>query len=127
MKVKVSEATPSQLNWLVAKITNPEWWEDGYMDGDPTAALDMDDGTAYSPSTDWAQGGPIIEREEISLHTTPKFAAQCMKWDASQRNINGACVRSQFGPTPLIAAMRCYVASKLGEECDIPDELITGE
>lgn len=111
MKVKVSEATPTQLNWLVAKCEGVSWsmWLlDGY-------------------ATDWAQGGPIIEREEISLHTTPKFAAQCMKWDASQRNINGACVRSQFGPTPLIAAMRCYVASKLGEECDIPNELITGE
>ncbi len=111
MKVQVNDATPRQLNWLVAKCEGVSWstWLlDGY-------------------ATDWAQGGPIIEREEISLHTTPKFAAQCMKWDASQRNINGACVRSQFGPTPLIAAMRCYVASKLGEECDIPDELITGE
>jgi hypothetical protein len=27
------------------------------------------------------------------------------------------------GPTPLIAAMRCYVASKLGDEIDIPEEL----
>lgn len=29
-----------------------------------------------------------------------------------------------YGPTPLIAAMRCYVASKLGEEVEIPDEHI---
>ena len=29
-----------------------------------------------------------------------------------------------FGPTPLIAAMRCFVASKLGDEVDVPDELI---
>jgi hypothetical protein len=28
------------------------------------------------------------------------------------------------GHTPLIAAMRCYVASKLGEEIDVPEELI---
>jgi len=27
------------------------------------------------------------------------------------------------GPTPLIAAMRCYVLSKLGEEIEIPEEL----
>jgi len=27
------------------------------------------------------------------------------------------------GPTPLIAAMRCYVASKLGDEVEIPQEL----
>ena len=29
----------------------------------------------------------------------------------------------QFGPTPLIAAMRCYVASKLGDEVEVPEEL----
>ena len=28
------------------------------------------------------------------------------------------------GPTPLIAAMRCYVASKLGDEVDVPEELV---
>jgi hypothetical protein len=28
------------------------------------------------------------------------------------------------GHTPLIAAMRCYVASKLGDEVEIPDELL---
>jgi hypothetical protein len=28
-----------------------------------------------------------------------------------------------FGPTPLIAAMRCYVISKLGDEVEVPDEL----
>jgi hypothetical protein len=29
----------------------------------------------------------------------------------------------QHGPTPLIAAMRCYVASKLGDEVEVPKEL----
>jgi len=27
------------------------------------------------------------------------------------------------GPTPLIAATRCYVASKLGDDIEIPEEL----
>jgi hypothetical protein len=27
------------------------------------------------------------------------------------------------GPTPLIAAMRCYVQSRLGDEVDVPKEL----
>ena len=31
------------------------------------------------------------------------------------------------GKTPLIAAMRCYVESKLGSEVDIPEELLTKE
>jgi hypothetical protein len=29
-----------------------------------------------------------------------------------------------YGHTPLIAAMRCYVASKLGDEVEIPQELL---
>ena len=30
----------------------------------------------------------------------------------------------QHGPTPLIAAMRCYVTSKLGDEVEIPKDLL---
>ena len=29
-----------------------------------------------------------------------------------------------WAETPLVAAMRCYVASKLGDEVDIPEELL---
>jgi hypothetical protein len=28
-----------------------------------------------------------------------------------------------YGPTPLIAAMRCFVSSRLGDEVEIPKEL----
>lgn len=28
-----------------------------------------------------------------------------------------------ISPTPLIAAMHCYVANKLGDEVEIPEEL----
>lgn len=134
MKIKVSESTPMQLNYLVGVAEGFQWQTDDPKVGLHCGklvlvALDyalMDDWglTPYAPAESWSVAGPIIEREEISLHTTPKFAAQCMKWDASQRNVNGACVRSQFGPTPLIAAMRCYVASRLGDEVEIPDELV---
>jgi hypothetical protein len=33
----------------------------------------------------------------------------------------------EHGPTPLIAAMRCYIASKMGDEVKVPDELLQGE
>lgn len=68
----------------------------------------------WHPSTDWEQGGPLIEREGIALW--PNGTAP---WDASV--LNGKYVES--GPTPLIAAMRCFVASKLGDEVEIPEEL----
>lgn len=64
------------------------------------------------PSTNWSQGGPIVEREGMTLC--------CKRGDpfALLREFRGN------GPTPLIAAMRCYVASKLGDEVEIPEELL---
>ena len=79
----------------------------------------------YAPSDDWAQGGPIIEREEIELH---KWALD--GWDARATNysfLNTPNERPEFarqhGPTPLIAAMRCVVASRLGDEVQVPEGL----
>ena len=84
-----------------------------------------------SYSTDWAQGGPIIEREELSIE--PQYTAgglECwvayghnLRYDDHGNYIQGSDNR-QYAPTPLIAAMRCYVASKLGEDVSIPEELV---
>ncbi len=100
MKVKTSELSGAQLDWAVAKAIG---------EYKPVAVPEY--------STDWAQGGPIIERENLSL-------LMC-RWD----EVDGALPVWQAtsysgrevidGPTPLIAAMRCYVASKLGEEVDM--------
>lgn len=65
-------------------------------------------------SANWSQGGPIIEQERIELKDDGG-----MDWLASHNNET-----VQYGPTPLIAAMRCYVASKLGNEVEIPKELM---
>jgi hypothetical protein len=61
---------------------------------------------------DWRFFGPIIEREGITL------THQQTQWVAQTDDDVFA-----YGPTPLIAAMRCYVASKLGDEVDVPEEL----
>ena len=63
--------------------------------------------------TDWAHGGPIIEREGITIQQSPDRDC-CMAHNESH---------AFEGPTPLIAAMRCYVASKLGEIVEVPSEL----
>jgi len=79
------------------------------------------DSDIHPYSTDWADGGPIIEREAITLdydaHDTDKL------WEARQYAFDGTLLQKEFGPTPLTAAMRCYVASKLGDTIDIPEEL----
>lgn len=101
--MKTSELTGAALDWAVATCEgvvydNPAW-------------------TSYS--TDWAQGGPIIEREKIGVfHYIHGFHGP--RWHASI----GSGGFGMDGPTPLIAAMRCYVASKLGDDVDVPEELI---
>lgn len=70
-----------------------------------------------STSTNWAQGGSIIGRECIDLYCDHAGVS----WRA--RKMLGERGPMAYGPTPLIAAMRCYVASKLGDEIEIPEEL----
>ena len=83
----------------------------------------------YSPneySTDWAQGGPIIEREKISLvRYGDSFSTTWEAFPYCDKNYidSGPGEDGIGGPTPLIAAMRCYVASKLGDEVKIPEKL----
>jgi len=66
-------------------------------------------------STNWAQGGPIIEREGIRLHRSHTGEWWAGSEADPQRPVNG--------PTPLIAAMRCYVTSNLGNDVNIPEVL----
>jgi hypothetical protein len=70
-------------------------------------------------SSDWAQGGPIIESENISV--TLENGEPWAAWNNSDIRDNAEYFG--YGDAPLIAAMRCYVASKLGEEVEVPDEL----
>jgi hypothetical protein len=67
-----------------------------------------------TPSTNWAQGGPIIEREGIAIW---------IRYDEGWKALMKAFDEDMSGETPLIAAMRCYVKSKLGDEIEIPEGL----
>ena len=120
MKVKINTLIGPALDWAVAKCEGHEWrcpWlleKEGYV-----AWRNYERAWGYPTppySTDWSQGGPIIERERISV-------------SAHQDGVNWQAWRSFYRPfyeanAPLIAAMRCYVASQLGDEVDVPEELL---
>ena len=108
MKTKTSELQGCALDWAVAKCEV----------GD--AINDIDDPHFYS--TDWAQGGPIIEREWLDVTPWPNESREDMRWHCQQHDT--ANDFAQYGPTLLIAAMRAYVASQLGGEVELPEELI---
>lgn len=120
-KIKVSEANENSLDWLVAKCQGePVRIHRGRMRYSLSQMMSSCD-DLYSPSTDWSTGGPIVERERIGVHTLHDF------WEARgecrNKSIRTVRFMEKWGPTPLIAAMRCYVASKLGDEVEVPEEL----
>lgn len=121
--MKTADLTGKALDWAVAKCEG----HTPLYENAPHANLRNKLGNIWhldelNYSTDWSQGGPIIEREKMTL------GKQVHKNDWSAESFNGEGIDTAhigFGPTPLIAAMRCYVASKLGDEVEVPEELMS--
>lgn len=114
MKVSTSDLLGPALDWAVAAT-------EGYVKRGAARAYKGSVlipnasglGQTYSPSTSWAHGGPII-------------AAHCVEFDydeASQTYRAYDGIHAGEGATHLIAAMRCLVAAKLGDEVELPDAL----
>jgi len=114
MLIKVNTLADLALNWAVAKALGE--YEHNL---EPKQFTKLHDAGEFHYSTDLFQGGSIIEWERIN--PTPYTVGK--DWFATLPNATGGvCVT---GPTLLIAAMRCFVTSKLGEEIEIPDELLS--
>ena len=142
--MKTSKLTGTALDWAVSKcegipvkITRTSSCAEEAI-GKVTYSIDFDQTwnakgqecwLSYSPTYNWAIGGPILQKEGIELlcNLTEREAARFSiptkaDWQAFHRSDRKTEAR-QFANTPLIAAMRCYVARKLGDEVDIPKEL----
>lgn len=121
MLTKTSELSGAALDWAVAKCEGyiATFKPDEVVYVHPLSGEWHHNGN-WSPSTKWVQGGPIIEREKIALCPDSNYELRGGRWSAVDWGGNLV----EFGSAPLIAAMRCYVASKLGDEVDVPEELL---
>jgi len=111
--MKTSELINAALDWAVAEI---EWVAHDSETNVLMVTVGDDNGWKFKPSSDWSQGGPIIEREKIGLWS------EGYDWEAKIQIGSGEWI-TEWADTPLIAAMRCYVASKLGDEIELPEGL----
>ncbi len=127
MKIKTSELIGTTLDWAVAECLGlnprhdmkshglkwPGWW---------VACPEYKRLPFYS--TNWSQGGPLIEREGISLkqNDTNDWNADMVVLVSPYTSTADAVFDypQESGPTPLIAAMRCYVTSKIGDTIEVP-------
>ena len=115
MKIKTSELKDRALDWAVAKCI---WTEAEWLKPDDFIAAHSYGVASYH--TDWSCGGPIIDRKGIFL--TP--GSENMWPSARTRTADGRDTGWINGETTLIAAMRCLVISELGDEVDVPEELM---
>ncbi len=117
MKMKTADLTGPALAYAIAQFT-PDLMQIGVCfyirDAEGERVL-------FDPAGNWSQGGPIIERERIVIKTS---YVPDSNWVAFLAVPDLLAHFPASGPTPLIAAMRCYVASKLGDEVEVPNELI---
>lgn len=115
--MKTIDLTGAALDWAVAKC------EGFIQEGDEPWQPGQE---PFAFSTDWAQGGPIIAREGLCVQPYCGLYEYnpIVEWESF---VMARCFENEHphgvGPTPLIAAMRCYVAFKLGETVEIPSEL----
>ena len=124
MKIKVSELQGTALDWAVAKCEGIEVRQVEGVLVDPL-------GLQFSPSIDWSYGGMVIEREKIGVWWATHYVDDDGVEYGNHWYAEPACTdenadkpyRVAVGPTPLIAAMRCYVVNQLGDEVEVPNEL----
>jgi hypothetical protein len=165
--MKVSELSGAMLDYWVAKADESWKWAHRLfptMTLNPTfASVELytyengnrecllipnnsfrQDTQVFSPSTDWAHGGPIIERDQIFLdppsdvHYNGKLFHGWVSYADWRATVSSrtrtypnpnfsdpenwpGCVGRGAGETPLIAAMRAKVSSHYGDE--VPDEV----
>lgn len=129
MGMDVSKLEGAELDAMVAKANGepPAFVMIGCFVEEHGVRRPLGDGTsALRYSTDWAVGGPIIEREQITIIAFDDGSGRGLLWTATLDTflryideylplgdsdpVDRPC--SGTGPTPLIAAMRAYVASK---------------
>lgn len=122
MKIKVCDASIEALNYLVAKIEGHEWRCPWLLEKEGYVAWQSYEQAWGNPTPDycsnWYEMGPIIDREVIEL-ALAKGHHESAKWMGVKDNSWFG-----FGQTHLIAAVRCFVYSKLGKEVEIPEEIL---
>lgn len=154
MKIKTSELTDRALDWAVAKavgaigpcqiyendprigllVGGSATLKSGAVVGEhrPEYVIFENGEGNWHPSVDWAQGGLLIEREQITLTPPDSPGLAAMGVGEGRWGAGGVppckCYQTaegmNYGETPLIAAMRAIVTAQLGEEIEVPKELV---
>ena len=125
--IRTSDLIGPALDWAVAKCEGNDYIFTVVGCGEFGRDSVTRHKRAYS--SDWSLAGPIIERERIVYYFHDNHRANdddevhARYSRARHKPGGGTWDAHKCGPTLLIAAMRAFCASKLGDVIDIPEEL----
>jgi hypothetical protein len=122
LKVKTADMTTRQMNWAVAiclGFTEFDFWHTGAV----TTRYENGVTVHHAYCDNWAQGGPIIDQMKSYCQEKNEETGECYCSTLSVAEDWHNHPVAGLGSTPLIAAMRCFLASRLGDEIGMPKEL----
>lgn len=128
VEVKTSELVGAGLDWAVAQVESIEYhhkyvgkeWAFKVIDQTNLHLIKSN----FSPSTDWAQGGPLRDEYRVALFNANGHGVVAVFDHDNEWLDIEASAADAMGPTALIALCRAIVAAKMGDVVRVPKELI---
>lgn len=118
MKARTNDLTDVVLDWVVFTLCDDDLAPEDFL------LMRHGHRGTYEPrgnySTNPAEGWPILDRADIDVTKAASGSYQA-RLDLEEGDV---MVEQRFGPTRLVAGLRCFVASHLGDEVDIPEEIV---
>lgn len=128
IEVKTADLTGAALDWMVAQVEAVPVAIAAPHYGTDWRVYKPDFGGKYSPSTDWAIGGPLIAKFQVALipeaHDGMEGTEMSERWYADVYYCSGEQYTTEHCDTALIAACRAIVATKFGDSVQVPKELM---
>ena len=125
IEVRVSNLVGAALDWAVAQVEGIETsWRYGreLVKVHDSGGIKLVESirSIYSPSIDWSQGGPLVDKHHGGLHYEAHLADANFRYSSGPGRTGFWC----YGPTALIAFCRGLVKAKLGDTVQVPKELM---
>ncbi len=125
IEVRAANLVGAALDWAVAEVEGIETsWRYGreLVQVHDRGGIKLVESirSIYSPSIDWSQGGPLIDKHQASAHYQAHLADAQFRYSAGPAGSGFWC----YGPTALVAFCRSLVKAKLGDTVQVPKELM---
>lgn len=133
MKIKTDDLIGLPLRYAVARAIGGKdlWWDTvsswwiKINGADKSLTPGWSESQSFLPDLDGRLGVTLLEENKITVafdHYEPPERAWGSSWTRSHDPVGDWLYA--YGPTLLVAGMRCLVRSRLGDEVDIPERLM---